>query len=103
MRSRYAAYALCIPAYIIHTTHPDNPQFCHDFREWTQKISASYSHIEFKGLDILDSQESGSSATVTFVAHLLQGKQDVSFTETSHFEKVNGMWLYYGALKKHEP
>ena len=94
MRSRFAAYALCIPDYIIHTTHPANSQFCRNTREWTQEISEFSSHTEFKDLEILEFQESGSLATVTFFAHLIQGGKDVSFTEKSQFEKVKGKWLY---------
>ncbi|OGN62902.1 MAG: hypothetical protein A3F09_00185 [Chlamydiae bacterium RIFCSPHIGHO2_12_FULL_49_11] len=94
MRSRFAAYALCLPDYIIHTTHPANPQFFHDTAEWTRKISEFSSHTEFKDLEILGFQESNISATVTFVAHLLQDQKDVSFAEKSYFEKVKGRWLY---------
>lgn len=94
MRSRFAAYALCMPDYIIHTTHPAGPQFCHDVKEWAQKISEFSSHTEFKDLEILGFHESGSFATVTFVAYLIQDKKDVSFTEKSYFEKVKGKWLY---------
>ena len=94
MRARYAAYALCIPHYIIHTTHPENPQFCHDTTEWTETISDFSLHTEFKDLEILEFQESGPFATVTFIAHLLQDKKDVSFKEKSYFEKVKNKWLY---------
>ncbi len=101
MRSRFAAYALCMPDYIIHTTHPASPQFCHDTNEWAQKITEFSSLTEFKDLEILGSQESDSFATVTFVAHLFQDNKDVSFTERSYFEKVKGKWLYRnGQLSK---
>lgn len=95
MRSRFAAYALNMPDYIIRTTHPGGSQFFHDTKEWAQKISEFSSHTEFKGLEILEFRESGSLATVTFVAHLIQEQKDVSFTEKSYFEKVNGRWLYH--------
>jgi SEC-C motif-containing protein len=94
MRSRYSAYALCIPAYIIHTTHTGNPQFRHDTAEWSKKIFEFCTSTEFKNLEILHFQEKASFATVTFVAHLIQNKKDVSFTEKSYFEKVKGKWLY---------
>jgi peptide deformylase len=94
MRSRFSAYALCMPDYIIHTTHPASPQFCHDTKEWVRKISEFSTHTEFKGLEVLSSQESGSFATVTFIAHLVQDGKDVSFTEKSYFEKVKDQWLY---------
>lgn len=94
MRSRYAAYALALPDYIIDTTHPESPGFFSDRKKGAQEIALFSSHTEFKGLDILAFQEEGPSATVTFRAHLLQGGKDVSFTEKSHFEKVQGKWLY---------
>lgn len=94
MRSRYAAYALCMPDYIIHTTHPKNPQFCHDKEDWAGKISAFSVQTEFKDLEILEFQEEGSFATVTFIAYLVQNEQDASFKEKSYFEKVKGRWLY---------
>jgi SEC-C motif-containing protein len=94
MRSRYAAYALSMPEYIIRTTHPKNPQFSLDTKKWAEEISTFSSLTEFKNLEILDFEESGSWATVTFTAHLLQNKKDVSFTEKSRFEKVKGKWLY---------
>ena len=94
MRSRYAAYALCIPEYIIHTTHRASPQFCHDTTDWGQKISEFSMRTEFKDLEILGFQESSPFATVTFVAHLFQDNKDVSFTEKSYFEKVKNKWFY---------
>jgi SEC-C motif domain protein len=97
MRSRYSAYALGLPAYIISTTHPANPQFCHDIAQWTQEISEFCFHTEFEKLEILDVQENDNFGTVTFVAHLTQNKKDVSFTERSLFEKIKGKWLYKSA------
>lgn len=101
MRSRYAAYALSLSDYIIHTTHPANPQFSPDAAEWARQISEFSAHTEFKDLKILSFQESGASATVTFFAHLLQGQKDTSFTEKSFFEKVNGKWLYLSGQFTH--
>lgn len=94
MRSRYSAYALCLPAYIISTTHPANPQFCDDVNRWSQEISEFCENTEFNKLEIFDFQEKDQFATVTFVAHLSQNKKDVSFTELSYFEKIKGKWFY---------
>lgn len=94
MRSRYSAYVLNIPEYIIQTTHPASPQYIQDHALWKEKIYQFSRHSIFQGLDILDSQEKDSLAIVTFVAHLLQENQDASFTERSYFEKRNGFWLY---------
>jgi uncharacterized protein YchJ len=90
MRSRYSAYALCLPDYIISTTHPQNCQFNSSY----QDIEHFCLHTEFKNLEILDFQEKDDFATVTFTAHLFQNKKDVSFTERSEFEKINGKWFY---------
>jgi SEC-C motif-containing protein len=101
MRSRYTAYALCLPRYIMETTHPDNSQFSYDTAQWSQKISEFCLNTEFKKLEILDFQENDSLATVTFIAHLMQHKKDVSFTERSSFKKIKGKWLYYsGVIEK---
>ncbi len=94
MRSRYAAYALNLPDYIIKTTHPTHSQYCRDLALWRRQISEFSLHTHFKKLEILDFKEVENEATVTFVAHLLQNEQDVTFTEKSWFDKVDGVWLY---------
>lgn len=94
MRSRYSAYALCLPDYIVRTTHPDNPQFLSNTALWLEQIAEFCQQTQFKKLEILDFQESGSAATVTFIAHLAQNQKDASFKEKSHFEKIKGKWLY---------
>lgn len=94
MRSRYSAYALCLPEYIIATTHPTNPQFCHDATQWSQSLAEFCSYTEFNKLEILDFQQKDHFAIVTFVAYLSQNKKNVSFKEKSYFEKVEGKWLY---------
>ncbi len=99
MRSRYSAYALCLPEYIIQTTDPGGPQFKPDLKQWTKEIAESCLKTEFKKLDILQFEEKGHTATVTFTAHLAQGYKDVSFTENSLFVKINGKWFYSAPLK----
>lgn len=95
MRSRYAAYALCKPDYIIQTTHPANAQFSLDTVKWSEQIRDFCLNTEFRGLKIIDFQESPQTATVTFRAHLMQNGKDGSFTEKSYFEKVGERWLYH--------
>lgn len=103
MRSRYSAYALSLPAYIVSTTHPANPQFSHDVPQWSQQISEFCADTEFHKLEILAFEEKEPFATVTFVAYLFQNKKDVSFTEKSYFEKVDGKWLYRSGQISKEP
>ncbi|MCI0382424.1 MAG: hypothetical protein L0207_05175 [Chlamydiae bacterium] len=94
MRSRYAGYALNIPHYIIETTHLKNPQCNLDHELWIEQIHQFSKSATFHKLEILDFQEKGEVATVTFIAHLSQNGKDATFTEKSHFEKVGGRWLY---------
>lgn len=81
MKSRYSAYALKIPSYIIATTHPKNSSYKKDFKSWEKEILES--RISFNKLDIIDVEET----TVTFMVNN-------SFIEKSYFEKVDGKWLY---------
>lgn len=94
MRSRFTAYALDLPEYIIQTTHPANPQFIEDTFLWKKSISQFSKSSWFKKLDILDFKEERSNATVTFVAHIYQGADDCTFTEKSYFELIDHDWLY---------
>ncbi|MFY7842834.1 MAG: YchJ family protein [Rhabdochlamydiaceae bacterium] len=94
MRSRFSAYALCLPDYIILTTHPNNLEFDKNIKEWTKKISYFSLNTLFRGLKILEVKTNERFATVLFFAHLMQGEKDISFTEKSYFEKIDGRWLY---------
>jgi SEC-C motif-containing protein len=95
MRSRYAAYALGKISYIIQTEHPQSPRQQQDKIAWRKELKVFCQHTNFIGLQILDEANFGENeATVTFHAILMQAGQDVSFTECSIFEKVNGRWLY---------
>lgn len=96
MRSRYSAYVLNLPDYIIATTHPASPQYTDRFFQWKRSITQFSKTSVFQKLDILDCKERGDVATVTFTAHLLQDGQDATFTERSFFEKKDQKWLYLG-------
>lgn len=94
MRSRYCAYALNFPDYIITTTHPANPQYSENKFSWRKSISQFCKQFVFKKLEILDFKEKETLATVTFVAYLSQDGIDATFTERSYFEKVGLKWFY---------
>lgn len=96
MRSRFAAYALGNVGYIIRTTHPKSPHAEADQKSWRQDLKAFCHQTDFVGLQILQAEDAqGSIGWVTFRAILMQAGRDVSFTEKSRFEKVNGRWLYH--------
>lgn len=96
MRSRYSAYVLNIPDYIIATTHPASPQYSENKFSWKRSISQFSRTSSFHKLEILDFKENKAVATVTFTAYLSQGSHDATFTERSYFEKINNRWLYRG-------
>lgn len=100
-RARYAAYMLNLASYIIKTTHPASIHYSDDHKEWAKQISHFSKTSLFNRLEILSFKEKGKIATVTFVAHMSQNDQDVTFTERSYFEKIKGQWLYRsGQLSK---
>lgn len=94
MRSRFAAYALNLPKYIIRTTHPASPQYGFDPRRWEQQLSHFSLNTTFDQLEILDFKEFGLLAVVTFFATLTQKGRNIAYTELSYFEKIDGHWLY---------
>jgi peptide deformylase len=96
MRSRYSAYVLNIPEYIIETTHPASPQYSEDKFSWRRSILKFSRAFTFNKLKILDFKEQKNFATVTFTAYISQDSRDSTFTEKSYFEKVKNRWLYRG-------
>lgn len=94
MRSRFSAYVMDKPDYIIATTHPANPQYSENKLMWRRGISQFSQSSQFEKLEILDFKENDTLATVTFTAYLTQKGQDATFTEKSYFEKFKNRWLY---------
>jgi peptide deformylase len=94
MRSRFSAYALNLAEYIIRTTHPANPEYGQDHCLWAGKITEFSRHTEFRHLEILEANEWGTVATVTYVAYLVQGGREEVFTEKSYFQKMGEKWFY---------
>ena len=94
MRSRYSAYALDLPDYIIKTTHPNSPLYEKNLEAWIASIHEFSSTTEFQGLEI----ESFDDRHVTFYAILKTFGKDTSFREKSLFEKSEGFWCYLKPL-----
>ncbi len=94
MRSRFSAYALNLPKYIIKTTHPSSPQYSKNKFAWKRSISQFSTAATFDKLEILDFKENKMVATVTFTAYITQDDADSTFTEKSYFEFLGGRWLY---------
>jgi SEC-C motif-containing protein len=98
MRSRYSAYALHKPEYIIRTTHPDNPHYKGNHDQWSREILDFCQNTEFSKLYILEVSKEGDLSYVTFNAHLIQNHQEKQLIEKSSFVKVGKQWLYRDAI-----
>jgi len=94
MRSRYAAYALGLPEYIISTTHRDNPAYEANAARWRQAILSFSKGTRFLGLTIHSFTDGSEEAFVIFTAHLEQNGLDATFTEKSRFLKEGKQWYY---------
>jgi SEC-C motif-containing protein len=94
MRSRYSAYAKGLTHYIILSTHSSNPQFTKNRIKWMDEIESFSKETTFEDLKIVNFEEDGEKATVTFEAILKRGDQDISFKEKSFFTKIDNKWLY---------
>ena len=95
MRSRYVAYKLEIPKYIISTTHTNNIDFNTNTTQWEQDIIDFCKNCDFKDLIILDFLDDSIESYVTFKVNLFCNFKDNSFTEKSKFLKKNGKWYYF--------
>lgn len=100
MRSRYAAYKMHNPDYIIQTTHPENPKKEKSDALWKKRVREFSEMTNFEKLEVLDFSDGVEKAHVTFTAHMVQNGSDVTFTEKSEFLKEEGVWLYFdGEIK----
>ena len=94
MRSRYSAYALEIPDYIMDTTHPEGPLFQVNQALWRIEILQFCKQTLFQRLEIVETSTSDDEAFVTFIAYLKQDGKDVLLKEKSRFIRVTNQWYY---------
>ncbi len=94
MKSRYSAFSVCNPEYIIFTTHEENPDFTSNIEQWKKSIVSFSRNTKFEKLEILDFVDTEEESFVTFKVTLFQDNEDISFTERSRFLKVNNIWQY---------
>jgi SEC-C motif-containing protein len=91
MRSRYSAFAVGDPAYLLATWHPDTrPRdlVLDDGVRWT-------------GLDVLAATGGGlfdAEGTVEFRAHSVRGGRAHAQHEDSRFVRVEGRWVYLDGI-----
>jgi SEC-C motif domain protein len=94
LRSRYSAYALNLPHYIIETTHIENSEYQRDVKEWEKRILNFSSTHFFEGVEILSVENKREETTIRFIARLKKGVDSASFIEKSLFVKQDGRWFY---------
>ncbi len=94
MKSRYSAYAMKLPIYIIETTHPKNPAYEEDHLNWELSLDKTCSETLFLKLEILEHTHNENEGYVTFKAYMEKLGQDISFQERSRFIFENSNWYY---------
>jgi SEC-C motif-containing protein len=94
MRSRYAAFARGLGAYLIATLSADHPDRAEDQRALLIALSRAKDTQRFLGLKIMDTKVEGDHGEVTFHARIFELGVDRSFTERSSFVKENNAWRY---------
>jgi SEC-C motif-containing protein len=90
MRSRYSAFALGLAEYIMHTTHPNNPDYTDERESWRESILDFSKHTRFIALRITEFIDGDTEAFVTFEATFDHG----ILKEKSRFLKPEDRWLY---------
>lgn len=92
MRSRYTAHVVEEWDYLVQTRHPDERK---DLRD----LAIANEGVEWKKLEVLDSQKGGrgdEEGEVTYVATFEKDGKTETLRETAVFLKEEGRWYYCG-------
>jgi len=90
MRSRYSAFAVGLPAYLLASWHPST-------RPQSLELDDS---LRWYRLDILGRTQGGmldTTGTVEFIAYYRGSADRGTQHENSLFRRENGLWLYLSA------
>jgi len=96
MRSRYAAFALGLGEYLVHTLAHDHPDRAVDARQLVRELAGIKERRRFLGLRIDETHEAGDDGEVLFFARIFERGTDMSFAERSTFRREQGEWKYSG-------
>jgi SEC-C motif-containing protein len=94
MRSRYAAYALGLGAYLAATLASDHPDLELPREAMIRELSRAREGQRFMGLRILHASTGGDRGEVLFFARIFERGADRSFVELSSFVREGGAWRY---------
>ncbi len=94
MRSRYAAFALGLGAYLVKTlakTHEDRALPAEDL---ARALGQTKNAQKFMGLSILHTASQDNDGEVLFYARIFEKGAERSFVELSKFVKEGDAWRY---------
>jgi len=98
MRSRFAAFALGLDAYLVKTLWSAHPDRAVSEPALLRQLAASREKRRFLDLSILHTSTEGDSGEVLFFARIFERGQDRSFAELSTFEREDGGWRYASGI-----
>jgi SEC-C motif domain protein len=101
MRSRYAAFALGLGAYLVQTLAAEHDDSALPRAELVRALSEARHRQRFMGLRILHEGDAGAEATeaeVMFYARIFEKGADASFVELSRFVREGRAWRYASGI-----
>ena len=98
MRSRYAAYALGLGAYLVKTLAKAHPDLDLPRDDLVRTLSRTKERQRFTGLRVLHHASDEKRGEVLFFARIFERGQDRSFAELSDFVREAGGWRYASGI-----
>lgn len=92
MRSRYSAYYMRLPGYLVETTHPDTRE--PGLRKELEKMVRQ---VNWTGLEVIASAKGGKedkTGKVEFIARYVVQGEPYELHEVSRFRRYRGEWKY---------
>ena len=94
MRSRYSAYAVNEPAWLLRSLHRSHPDWKRPEADVLFALAKACRDYKYRGLWILDHASEPPKAQVLFQARLYEKGKDRSFVERSEFLHDGDGWRY---------
>lgn len=98
MRSRYAAFALGLGEYLVHTLAKEHPDRTLPPAALVQELTRAHETQRFMGLRILHAATDGAAGEVLFYARIFEKGADHSFVELSGFSREDDAWRYASGI-----
>ena len=98
MRSRFAAFALGLDAYLVRTLSLAHPDRAIPEPALLRQVALSREKRRFLDLCILHTSTEDDTGEVLFYARIFERGQDRSFAELSTFEREDGGWRYASGI-----